>query len=83
MLGIVLETVLTASAGIAVGVAAAYSLGATIGGPAFGSKGGFVPDMATLLPAVGVVYAAVILVTALPAIQASRLRPAEALRILA
>ena len=83
LLGLVLETVLTATAGVAVGIVAAYSLGASLTGPAFGGHGSFVPDLGTLLPAIGAVYAAVLIVTILPAIRAARLRPAEALRTVA
>ena len=83
LLGIVLETVLTATAGVAVGIAAAYSLGSSLTGPAFGATSNFAPDPSTLLPAIGVVYAAVLLVTILPAIRGARLRPAEALRTVA
>jgi hypothetical protein len=79
LLGIMLETVLTATAGVAVGLGAAYSIGsATILGGAI--KLSFVPDAWTLWSAIGLVYAAVLLVTLLPAIRSARLRPSEALR---
>jgi putative ABC transport system permease protein len=79
LLGIILETVLTATAGVAVGIGAAYGIGssAIVGGAI---KISFVPDAWTLWSAIGLVYAAVLLVTVLPAIRAARLRPAEALR---
>ena len=83
LFGVVLETVLTATAGVAVGIAAAYSMGTSLTGPAFGNTSGFSPDLGTLLTATAVVYAAVLLVTILPAVRASRLRPAEALRTVA
>jgi putative ABC transport system permease protein len=83
LVGVLLETVLIATAGVAVGIAAAYAMGTSLTGPAFGNTSGFAPDLGTLLPAVGIVYAAVLLVTLLPAIRASRLRPAEALRTVA
>jgi putative ABC transport system permease protein len=79
LLGILLETILTATAGLAVGLGAAYAIGSStlVGGLIHAS---FVPDAGTLWSAIGVVYAAVLLVTVLPAIRAARLRPAEALR---
>ncbi len=77
--GMLVEMVALATAGLAVGVAVAYLLGTT-----------FVTDLArgaTLRIDLGssaltiaVVYAAVLLVTLLPALRASQLRPAEALR---
>lgn len=80
LLGIMLETVLTATAGLAVGLGAAYGIGsATIVGGMINVS--FVPDAWTLWSAIGLVYAAVLLVTLLPAIRAARLRPAEALRV--
>jgi putative ABC transport system permease protein len=79
LLGILLETILTATAGLAVGLGAAYGIGSStlFGGLIHAS---FAPDSGTLWSAIGVVYAAVLLVTVLPAIRAARLRPAEALR---
>jgi hypothetical protein len=79
LLGILLETILTATAGLAVGLGAAYGIGSStlFGGLIHAS---FAPDTGTLWSAIGVVYAAVLLVTVLPAIRAARLRPAEALR---
>jgi hypothetical protein len=78
--GILLETILIATAGVAVGLAAAYGIGssALVGGRIYAS---FVPDAWTLLSAIGAVYAGVLVVTLLPAIRAARLRPAEALRV--
>jgi hypothetical protein len=78
--GILLETVLIATAGVAVGLVAAFSIGSSslVGGRI---HAGFIPDGWTLFSAVGLVYAGVLLVTLLPAIRAARLRPAEALRV--
>ena len=79
--GIVLETMITTTAGVAVGVITAYLVGtATL---FEGSANVFAPDPATLGTALALVYAAVLIVTLLPAIRASRLRPAEALRTMA
>jgi ABC-type antimicrobial peptide transport system permease subunit len=80
LVGILLETVLLATAGVAVGLVAAYSIGssAIVGGQIYAR---FVPDAWTLFSAFGLVYAGVLLVTLLPAIRAARLRPAEALRV--
>lgn len=80
LFGILFETVLIATAGVAVGVAAAYSIGsaAIVGGQIHAR---FVPDAWTLFSAIGLVYIAVLVVTLLPAIRAARLRPAEALRV--
>ena len=82
LLGIVLETLLTASAGVAVGVGCAYAIGSAtlVGGDITAA---FVPDPGTLWTAVGLVYIAVLIVTLLPAIRAAGLRPAEALRTVA
>ena len=82
LLGIVLETVLTATAGVAVGVGCAYAIGSAtlVGG---NITAAFVPDPGTLWTAIGLVYAAVLVVTVLPAIRAAGLRPAEALRTVA
>jgi putative ABC transport system permease protein len=81
LFGIVLETALVATVGVAVGVAAAYGIGssALVGGRIYAS---FVPDAWTLFSALGLVYAGVLLVTLLPALRAARLRPAEALRVM-
>ena len=79
LLGIILETILTATAGLAVGLGAAYGIGssALVGGLIHAR---FVPDGGTLWSAIGLVYAAVLVVAVLPAIRAARLRPAEAMR---
>jgi putative ABC transport system permease protein len=78
--GILLETVLIATAGVAVGLVAAFSIGSSsiVGGQIYAR---FIPDGWTLFSAIGLVYAGVLLVTLLPAIRAARLRPAEALRV--
>jgi putative ABC transport system permease protein len=82
LFGILLEAFLTATAGMAVGIGAAYSLGSSLSGST-GGNSSFAPDAGTMLSAIGAVYATVLLVTLVPAIRASRLRPAEALRIAA
>jgi ABC-type lipoprotein release transport system permease subunit len=45
------------------------------------SGAAFSPDIDSLGLTIGLVYAAVLLVTLLPALRAARLRPAEALRV--
>jgi putative ABC transport system permease protein len=77
--GMLIETALIATAGLVVGVAVALGLG----GPLIASlspKSQFILDYVDILLTVGLVYAAVLLVTFLPALRAARLRPAEALR---
>jgi putative ABC transport system permease protein len=77
--GMLIETALIATAGLVVGLAVALGLG----GPLVTSlspKSQFILDYGDLLLTVGLVYAAVVLVTVLPALRAARLRPAEALR---
>lgn len=79
--GMLIETALIASAGLAVGLAVAYGLG----GPLFSKMSpntNFRLDGGGFFLTVGLVYAAVLLVTLLPALRAARLRPAEALRVL-
>lgn len=79
--GMLIETALIASAGLAVGLAVAYGLG----GPLFSKLSpntNFRLDGGGFFLTVGLVYAAVLLVTFLPALRAARLRPAEALRVL-
>jgi ABC-type antimicrobial peptide transport system permease subunit len=79
--GMLIETALIASAGLVVGLAVALGLG----GPLISSlspKSEFILDYGDILVTVGLVYAAVVLVTFLPALRAARLRPAEALRVL-
>jgi ABC-type antimicrobial peptide transport system permease subunit len=74
-----IETALIATAGLVVGLAVALGLG----GPLIASlspKSQFILDYVDLFLTVGIVFAAVILVTFLPALRAARLRPAEALR---
>jgi len=75
--GILLETAVVATAGLAVGIAVAYGLGLTL---LTGVVLKFSPDPGSLLVTVGLVYAAVLLATLLPGLRAARLRPAEALR---
>ncbi|HEV2029853.1 MAG TPA: FtsX-like permease family protein, partial [Candidatus Dormibacteraeota bacterium] len=79
LVGMLAETVAVATAGLAVGVAVAYELG----GPLVEQLAGgaqFKPDFGSTVVTIVLVYAAVLLVTLLPALRASRLRPAEALR---
>jgi putative ABC transport system permease protein len=82
LLGMVVETLLTATAGVVVGIGCAYAIGSAtlVGGDITAA---FVPDAETLWTAIALVYLAVLLVTVLPALRASRLRPAEALRTVA
>jgi putative ABC transport system permease protein len=79
--GMLTETSVVATAGIAVGLVVAYALGATLN-TTLASGGRWSPDIGTLALTIALVYAAVLLVTLLPAIRAARLRPAEALRVL-
>jgi putative ABC transport system permease protein len=77
--GMLIETALIATAGLVVGLGVALGLG----GPLLTSlspKSQFSLDYGDILLTVGLVYAAVLLVTFLPALRAARLRPAEALR---
>jgi len=77
--GMLIETALIATVGLIVGLAVALGLG----GPLLTSlspKSQFSLDYGDILLTVGLVYAAVLLVTVLPALRAARLRPAEALR---
>jgi putative ABC transport system permease protein len=77
--GMLIETALIATAGLVVGLAVALGLG----GPLIASlspKSQFILDYVDIFLTVGIVFAAVILVTFLPALRAARLRPAEALR---
>jgi putative ABC transport system permease protein len=77
--GMLIETALIATAGLVVGLAVALGLG----GPlltALSPKSQVSLDYSNILLTVGFVYAAVLLVTLLPALRAARLRPAEALR---
>lgn len=80
VVGMLAETAVVASAGMAVGLAIGYAFGIrTIQVLSPGAT--FNPDPLSLAATVGLVYAAVLLVTFLPALRASRLRPAEALRV--
>jgi putative ABC transport system permease protein len=78
--GLLAETVVIATAGLAVGVAAAYALGGTFNMALAGA--GFSLDLGSIALTMGLVYMAVVLVTFLPALRAARLRPAEALRVM-
>ncbi|HXM72904.1 MAG TPA: FtsX-like permease family protein [Candidatus Dormibacteraeota bacterium] len=76
--GLLAETVAVATAGLAVGVAAAYALGGPFNQALAGA--GFNLDLGSIFLTVGLVYLAVLLVTFLPALRAARLQPADALR---
>jgi len=79
--GILIETALIATAGLVVGLVVALGLG----GPLVSSlspKSQFILDYGDIAVTVGLVYAAVLVVTFVPALRAARLRPAEALRVL-
>jgi len=79
--GILIETALIATAGLVVGLVVALGLG----GPLVSSlspKSQFILDYGDIAVTVGLVYAAVLIVTFVPALRAARLRPAEALRVL-
>jgi ABC-type antimicrobial peptide transport system permease subunit len=80
LVGMLTETAALATAGMAVGLAVAYALGGTFIAT-FVNKSRFSPDVGSLALTIAVVYAAVLLVTVLPALRAARLRPAEALRV--
>jgi putative ABC transport system permease protein len=79
--GMLTETAVLATAGMAVGLTVAYALGRTFISTASGSRE-FSPDPGSLALTVALVYASVLVVTVLPALRAARLRPAEALRVM-
>jgi len=81
LVGMLTETAALATAGMAVGLAVAYALGPTFIATAV-NRSRFSPDVGSLALTIAVVYAAVLLVTVLPALRAARLRPAEALRVM-
>jgi ABC-type antimicrobial peptide transport system permease subunit len=76
--GLLAETLAVATAGLAVGVAAAYALGGPFNQALAGA--GFSLDAGSIALTVSLVYFAVLLVTFLPALRAARLQPADALR---
>jgi hypothetical protein len=76
--GLLAETLAVATAGLAVGVAAAYALGGPFNQALAGA--GFSLDGGSIALTVSLVYFAVLLVTFLPALRAARLQPADALR---
>jgi putative ABC transport system permease protein len=78
MAGLIAEAVLGATLGVGVGLAAGYAVGI----PAFREQtlGAFRPDPSIMATALALIYGAVLLVSLGPALRASRLRPAEALR---
>ena len=77
--GMLIETALIATAGLVVGLAVALGLGAPVVS-SLSPRTQFSLDYGDMLLTIGLVYAAVLLVTLLPALRAARLRPAEALR---
>jgi putative ABC transport system permease protein len=80
LVGLLAETLVLATAGLVVGLMVAFVLGdAWITKLANGAQ--FQPDFGSVAITVAAIYAAVLLVTLLPALRASRLRPAEALRV--
>jgi putative ABC transport system permease protein len=78
--GLLAETAALATAGLAVGLVVAIVLGGTVI-TQVANAAQFQPDFGSVAITVAIVYAAVLLVTLLPALRASRLRPAEALRV--
>jgi putative ABC transport system permease protein len=80
LIGLLAETTAIATAGLAVGLAVAYALGGTFNKVLAASS--FDPDLGSITVTAVLVYAAVLLVTFMPALRAARLRPAEALRVL-
>ena len=82
--GILTETAVVATAGLAVGLTVGYALTyATLSGVVYAAGAHFSPDLSSLALTIALVYTAVLLATLLPALRAARLRPAEALRVLA
>ena len=80
LVGLLAETIVLATSGLVVGLMVAFVLGnAWITKLANGAQ--FQPDFGSAAITVAIIYAAVLLVTLLPALRASRLRPAEALRV--
>jgi putative ABC transport system permease protein len=79
LVGLLVESAAVATAGLVVGVAAAYALGGVFN-KVLANGAGFSPDLGSIALTVGLVYFAVLLVTLLPALRAARLQPADALR---
>jgi putative ABC transport system permease protein len=79
LVGLLVESAAVATAGLVVGVAAAYALGGVFN-KVLASGAGFSPDLGSIALTMGLVYLAVLLVTLFPALRAARLRPADALR---
>lgn len=80
--GMLTETAVVTTAGLAVGLTVGYALTyatLSIGPSAPGTQ--FSPDLSSLALTIALVYAAVLLATLVPAFRAARLRPAEALRV--
>jgi putative ABC transport system permease protein len=81
--GMLTETAVVATAGLAVGLIVGYALTYAILLTPPVTVAHFSPDLGSLALTIALVYAAVLLATLLPALRAARLRPAEALRVLA
>jgi len=79
LVGLLVESAAVATAGLVVGVAAAYALGGVFN-KVLANGAGFSPDLGSIALTVGLVYFAALLVTFLPALRAARLQPADALR---
>ncbi len=79
LVGLLVESAAVATAGLVVGVAAAYALGGVFN-KVLANGAGFSPDLGSIALTMGLVYLAVLMVTLLPALRAARLRPADALR---
>jgi putative ABC transport system permease protein len=81
--GMLTETAVLATAGLAVGLAVGYALTyATLSTGPSAPGAQFSPNLSSLGLTIALVYAAVLLATLLPALRAARLRPAEALRVM-
>jgi putative ABC transport system permease protein len=81
--GMLAETAVVATAGLVVGLTVGYALTYAIELTPPVTVAYFSPDLGSLALTIALVYAAVLLATLLPALRAARLRPAEALRVLA
>ena len=81
--GMLAETAVVATAGLAVGLTVGYALTYAILLTPPVTVANFSPDLGSLALTIALVYAAVLFATLLPALRAARLRPAEALRVLA
>jgi putative ABC transport system permease protein len=80
--GMLTETAVVTTAGLAVGLTVGYALTyATLSTGPSAPGAQFSPDLTSLALTIALVYAAVLLATLVPAFRAARLRPAEALRV--